>query len=104
MNAESATSTNKKMNPWVTIALIVAVIALAVVPLVMNPSSEFGGSDDAAEAAITNVQPDYQPWFQPLWTPPGGEIESMLFALQASLGGIVIGYFFGAKRTERSRK
>jgi cobalt/nickel transport protein len=103
MNSESATST-KKNNLWVTLVLIAAVIVLAVIPLVMNPSSEFGGADDAAETIITSVQPDYQPWFHSFWTPPGSETESLLFALQASLGGIVIGYFFGTKRTERSHK
>ncbi len=38
---------------------------------------------------------DYEPWFSNIWEPPSGEIESMLFALQAALGAGFIGYFFG---------
>lgn len=44
------------------------------------------------------VAPDYEPWFQPLLEPPGGETESLLFALQAALGAGVIGYAIGLYR------
>lgn len=81
--------------------LVFIVIALAVVPLFMNPGSEFGGADGAAEGAILEVAPNYEPWFESLWSPPGGETESLLFALQASLGAGVIGYYFGVKRGQK---
>jgi len=81
--------------------LILAVIVLAIVPLFLHPTSEFGGADGEAEAVITEIQPGYTPWFEPLWSPPGGETEGLLFALQAALGAAVIGYFFGLKRGER---
>jgi cobalt/nickel transport protein len=29
------------------------------------------------------------------WVPPGAEIESGLFALQAAVGGICVGWVFG---------
>jgi cobalt/nickel transport protein len=67
----------------------------------MNPGSEFGGADGEAESAISEVAPNYQPWFEPLWSPPGGETESLLFALQAALGAGVIGYYFGVKRSQK---
>jgi cobalt/nickel transport protein len=70
-------------------ALIVAICLFA---LLANPEAEFGGADDAAEGDITEIDADYEPWFDALWE-PAGETESMLFALQASIGGIVIGYF-----------
>jgi cobalt/nickel transport protein len=81
--------------------LVFIVIALAIVPLFMNPGSEFGGADGEAESAISEVAPNYQPWFEPLWSPPGGETESLLFALQAALGAGVIGYYFGVKRSQK---
>ncbi len=87
-----------------TLLLIVAVVALAAIPLLLNPGSEFGGADAAAEEAITEVRPEYEPWFEPLWAPPGSETESLLFALQAGLGCGVIGYFFGLKRGEHKNK
>lgn len=77
--------------------LIIAVIALAVVPLLINRDSEFSGADGQAETVIAEIAPEYQPWFEPLWSPPGGETESLLFALQAAIGAGVIGYFFGLK-------
>ena len=43
------------------------------------------------------------PWFTPIWEPPGGEIETLFFCLQAALGSLVIGYFFGYYRGKASR-
>lgn len=93
-----------KFSTGTALLLIVLVVVLAAIPLALNPQSEFAGADSIAESAITEVQPEYEPWFQPLWEPPGGETESLLFALQAGLGGGVIGYFFGVKRAQRGSK
>ncbi|HHE31490.1 MAG TPA: energy-coupling factor ABC transporter substrate-binding protein [Chlorobaculum parvum] len=76
----------------------VLVIALAAVPLMTLKHAEFGGSDDQAEQAITQLHPEYKPWFAPFWEPPGGEVESLLFALQAALGAGVLGYGLGFLR------
>lgn len=80
------------------------VIVLAVIPLLLVRDSEFGGADAAAVEAIQEVAPDYEPWFTPLIAPPGGETESLLFALQAALGAGVIGYFFGFKVGQRKAR
>jgi cobalt/nickel transport protein len=80
--------------------LLGIVVLLAVVPLFLHPESEFGGADGQAEEVITAINPDVEPWFAPLIEPPGGETESLLFALQAALGAGVIGYFLGLKRGE----
>lgn len=82
--------------------LILLVITLAVVPLFLAHGAEFSGSDDQAESAITEIQPGYTPWFSPIWEPPSGEIESLLFALQAALGTGFIAYFFGYKIGQKS--
>lgn len=37
----------------------------------------------------------YTVWFASLWEPPSGEIESLIFCLQAAIGAIIIGYIFG---------
>ncbi|UWX57761.1 energy-coupling factor ABC transporter substrate-binding protein [Chlorobaculum sp. MV4-Y] len=76
-------------------------IALAAVPLMTLKHAEFGGSDDHAEEAITELHPGYKPWFAPFWEPPGGEVESLLFALQAALGAGVLGYGLGFLRASR---
>ena len=48
----------------------------------------------------------YQPWFNSIWEPPSGEIESLLFALQAAIGAIIIGYvlgYYNGQAKERKR-
>lgn len=74
--------------------LVIAVVALAVIPLVFV-RGEYGGSDDKAEKAITEIQPGYEPWFKHFFEPASGEIESLLFATQAALGAGLIGYAIG---------
>ncbi|GAB6275166.1 MAG: energy-coupling factor ABC transporter substrate-binding protein [Peptococcaceae bacterium] len=83
------------------IILIIIVILLAVIPLWMKGDAEFGGADGQAEVVITQTQPDYEPWFSSLWEPPSGEIESLLFALQAAIGAGFIGYFLGYLRARK---
>lgn len=83
------------------IILIIIVILLSVIPLWMKGGAEFGGADGQAEVAITQMQPDYKPWFSSIWEPPSGEIESLLFALQAAIGAGFIGYFLGYLRARK---
>ena len=60
---------------------------------------EWSGSDDQAGNVIDELTGGtYQPWAHSIWTPPSGEIESLLFALQAAFGAIIIGYFLGYYR------
>jgi cobalt/nickel transport protein len=73
---------------WKNGLMLLGVVLLVVLPLLFV-KGEFGGADDAAEGAITEIDPGYKPWFKPLTELPG-ETESMLFALQAALGAGVI--------------
>jgi cobalt/nickel transport protein len=60
---------------------------------------EWSGADAQAENVISQLTGGtFQPWFQSIYTPPSGEIESLMFALQAAIGGIIIGYFLGYYR------
>ena len=80
----------------VLILVLIALCALILVfPLMTIHDSEFSGADGAAEEAIAVVDPDYEPWADPILELPGGETESLLFCLQTALGAIVIGYGFG---------
>lgn len=83
--------------------LVAAVIILAVAPLILIREAEFAGADDQAEAVIGEVQPEYEPWFQPVFTPPSDQVESLLFTAQAAVGAGVIGYVLGLYK-ERSRQ
>jgi cobalt/nickel transport protein len=53
----------------------------------------WGGADGEAAGLIEAT--GYEPWIEPFWEPPSGEIESLLFALQAAIGAVIIGYVFG---------
>ncbi len=90
------------MKLWVkNTILIVMVILLAAIPLWVCRDAEFGGADGEAENIIYELKPDYEPIFEPILEPASGEIESLLFALQAAIGsGVVfygIGYMVGRK-------
>lgn len=81
-----------------SILIIVIVAIIFIAPMVIfsglgEDEGYFGGADDAAGDAIS--ESGYEPWFSSIWEPPSGEIESLLFALQAAIGAIIIGYFFG---------
>lgn len=75
--------------------LILLVILIAAVPLWLLPDAEFGGADGQAEEAIMELNPDYEPWFEPILEPASGEVESLLFALQAAIGAGVVGFILG---------
>ncbi|MBD2347147.1 energy-coupling factor ABC transporter substrate-binding protein [Anabaena subtropica] len=75
--------------------LIAGVITLAILPLIFVRGAEFAGADGQAEEAIGEVKPGYEPWFRPLFEPPSGEVESLLFSSQAALGAGIIGYAVG---------
>lgn len=79
--------------------MLAGVVALAILPLVIHHGgdAEFAGADGEAEALIGQIQPDYKPWATPLWEPPSGEIESLLFALQAAIGAGLVGFYFGRR-------
>ena len=101
MTKPNLTNPARRSSARLTWLLLAAVALLTVIPLLLFPGADFTGSDAQAEAAIVEIKPDVQPWFEPLWEPPGGETESLLFALQAALGAGVIGYYFGFKRGQK---
>lgn len=80
------------------IIMLLAVLVIILVPFLLYPGMGeeegfFAGADSNAEPAIEET--GYQPWIEPLWEPPSGEIESLLFASQAAIGAFIIGYFLG---------
>ena len=89
------------------LVLVLICAAILIFPLMPIHDSEFGGADGAAEEAIAQVDPDYEPWAESSLLPPGGETESLLFCLQTALGAVVIGFGFGylvARKKYRSEE
>ena len=85
------------------IILLILVAFLAFFPLYLRSGAEFAGTDDKASEMISEINPIYKPWFQSVWKPPSGEVESFLFALQAGIGAGFIGYFFGYLKGKHSQ-
>ncbi|MBB0992674.1 energy-coupling factor ABC transporter substrate-binding protein [Dietzia sp. SLG510A3-30A2] len=98
-------SGKKYLSVWVLVGLVAAAFAIAVFSLVYGAGTggQFEGADGQAEGTISEVAPDYEPWFDPLWPELPGEVESGVFALQAAIGGGIVGYGLGVLRT-RSRQ
>jgi len=83
------------------ILAIIAIGTFCALFLYMSASlngAEFAGTDSAGSRLIANLSgtplENFQP-FIPQWKPPSREIESSLFALQAAIGGILVGGIFG---------
>ena len=80
---------------------IIAIIAFSGIFLYTSSTmsgAEYTGSDTAGSQGIAELSGIPLENFQPLipqWQPPGGEIESCLFALQAAAGGAMVGGVFG---------
>lgn len=91
----------KSWNNWF---LVLGVLVLAIAPLILIRGAEFGGSDGEAESAIQEVNPNYKPWATPIFEPASGEIESLLFSVQAGLGAGVIGYVIGLYRGRQEQR
>lgn len=97
------------MKRWQNALLLIAVVALAILPLWLvqapeagpdgKPAALFAGADNQARELIGRIAPDYQPWFEPILQPASDEIASLLFALQAALGAGFIGYYIGVSVT-----
>lgn len=98
-------SVTKKSNSIkLTVILLLLVLAIIIVPLVVQKGAEFGGADGEAESVITEINPNYEPWFSSIIEPASGEIESLLFASQAAFGAGIIGYYIGTTRTKKKMR
>ena len=92
----------REQNRWITPVLVALLVILFAMPFALAPrptspdEEAFGGTD----AVVTTMleQDGTKPWFDPIFEPGSGEIESGLFGLQAALGAGVLGYALGNLR------
>lgn len=97
-------STNSKVKTRnKNILLLILTVILIITPLILNSTAEYGGADGEAESLISEINPNYKPWFSSLYEPPSGEIESLLFSTQAAIGAGIIGYFLGYKKGKKDK-
>lgn len=89
------------------IILLAAALLIAFIPLFALKDAEFGGSDDAGNNVIEEVDSGYEPWAAPILEniiggELPGEVESMLFCVQTGIGVGIIAFFMG-RMVERKK-
>ena len=81
------------------VALLVIMLAIFIIPFVINPTANFSGTDGQGPQAIEDQ--GYTPWLTPLLGNLSHVEEILLFSLQIAIGGAIIGYFVGHERGKR---
>ena len=103
--AVEVTETGSKKSKGIYIAgfAVIAVVVIAILAYGASVGFEFGGADDAAGGIVGD---DYVPWWSGIWGDYElpGETESMLFALQAAIGALIIGFFVGRYTKSKAEK
>lgn len=82
------------------ILMLIAILLIAFIPLFALKDAEFGGSDDAGNNVIQEVDSGYEPWAAPILENMiggelPGEVESMLFCVQTGIGVGIIAFCMG---------
>ena len=82
------------------ITLLFIILLIAFIPLFALKDAEFGGSDDAGSQVVEEVDSSFQPIAEPvlekmLGHELPGEVESLLFCVQSSIGVGVLAFFMG---------
>ena len=78
--------------------MLLGVAVLVALPLAKG--GEFGGADGEV-AALVEATEGFATWFDPVWEPPSGEIESLFFSLQSAIGALIVGYAIGRVQGRR---
>ena len=93
----------KNWQIYLTGFAIIAIFIIVVLAWGNANGKLFGGADDGAEDVIAEVDPDFEPWTGGIWGDYElpSETESLLFAVQAAIGAIIIGYFIGLNRQKK---
>ena len=78
-----------------SVIILIAILLIGFQFVLPGITSSFNGTDDQAVGIINEIAPNYSPWAESLWKPTGEWGETVLFALQTTLGmGIIVLYFF----------
>lgn len=83
---------------YLYIIIIGLVLAIFIVPFVINAGQDFSGTDGQGPDQIT--ESGYIPWIEPLGYVPDATGEIVIFSLQVAIGALIIGYFVGYMRAK----
>ncbi|HWQ66805.1 MAG TPA: energy-coupling factor ABC transporter substrate-binding protein [Methanospirillum sp.] len=88
---------NRNLMPEIVTASVI-ILFIIIFAYVSGQGHEFSGADDLASGKVSELTGMPEESFTPLipqWQPPSGEIESLLFALQGTIGGLILGLVLG---------
>ena len=86
---------------------VIVFCALFLYASSMTGNAAFAGSDTVGSSQISTMTGIPEEEYRPLigqWIPPSAEVESALFALQAAIGGICVGWVFGYWKGLKARE
>ncbi|MBE6066851.1 MAG: energy-coupling factor ABC transporter substrate-binding protein [Clostridium lundense] len=86
----------------ITLSLVCILIVLMSFIIGSAKGGEFVGADDKMGETISVVNPNYNPWAKSLWEPTSARMEKTLFAVQALIGVVFIGYYIGKKKNVKA--
>jgi cobalt/nickel transport protein len=82
------------------IALVAVVVAIFVLPFVINPGADFEGTDGQGPDAIEDT--GYEPWIDPMGLQPDEWGERVIFSLQVAIGAAILAYYIGYVRAKNN--
>jgi cobalt/nickel transport protein len=94
----------QKSNQSFNLMLAIGVVVLAAIPLLSIQGKDFSASDDKSSKGVEELRPGYKPWFESVFKPQGGEVETFLFATQAAIGSGVTCYILGLYKGRSDRQ
>ena len=89
----------------IVVLAVILLFASSLAYVSLTGNHNWGSTDDQSKNFIQDLTGGvYMPWFHSIWGSPSKEVESLLFALQAGVGGLIIGYFLGYYRASAKMK
>jgi len=83
---------------YVYILLIGLVLAIFIVPFMVNAGQDFSGTDGQGPDEIASS--GYEPWIDPMGYEPDELGERVIFSAQVAIGASILGYFVGYMRAK----
>jgi len=87
---------------YVYILIICIVVAIFILPFVINAGADFSGTDGQGPDEI--LSSGYEPWFDHVGYEPDELGEIILFSSQVAVGSLILGYFVGYIRAKPDEK
>ncbi len=83
----------------VNVAVLTLLAAVVILAFLTGSTTEFAGSDATATQLLEDT--GVEPWFSPMVELGSGELEAGMFAIQAAIGGTILGYCIGVLRSRQ---